>query len=52
MRDVYAGIDLIVLRDGFAASVVCELLEVSRSGLYAWRSSEESLRESRDAKLT
>ena len=40
-----------MLRDGFAASVVCDLLEVSRSGFYAWRSSEESLRESRDREL-
>ena len=51
MRDVYAGIDQIVLREGFAASAVCDLLEVSRSGFYAWRSAEESLREMRDREL-
>ena len=51
MRDVYAGIDQIVLRDGYAASAVCDLLEVSRSGFYAWRSSQESRREERDREL-
>jgi transposase InsO family protein len=51
VRDVYAGIDQIVMRDGFAASAVCDLLEVSRSGFYAWRSSQESQREERDREL-
>ena len=51
MRDVYAGIDQIVLRDGFAAAPVCDLLEVSRSGFYAWRSKQESQRELRDQEL-
>ena len=51
MSDVYAGIDQIVMRDGFAASAVCDLLEVSRSGFYAWRSSQESQREERDREL-
>ena len=51
MRDVYAGIDQIVLRDRFAASAVCDLLEVSRSGFYAWRSSQESRRADRDREL-
>ncbi len=51
MRDVYAGIDRIVLRDGFAAAPVCDLLEVSRSGFYAWRSNQESQREQRDQEL-
>ncbi len=51
MRDVYAGIDQIVLRDGFAAAPVCDLLEVSRSGFYAWRSKQESERERRDQEL-
>ncbi len=39
------------MREGFAASAVCDLLDVSRSGFYAWRSAEESLRESRDREL-
>lgn len=51
MRDVYAGIDQLVLRESFAASAVCDLLEVSRSGFYAWRSQEKSLREARDEEL-
>lgn len=51
MRDVYAGIDQIVLREGYAASAVCDLLQVSRSGFYAWRSAEESRREERDREL-
>jgi putative transposase len=51
VSDVYAGIDQIVLREGFAASAVCDLLEVSRSGFYAWRSSQESLRDVRDREL-
>jgi transposase InsO family protein len=48
---VYAGIDQIVLREGFAASAVCGLLEVSRSGFYAWRRGEKSLREENDQEL-
>jgi transposase InsO family protein len=48
---VYAGIDQLVIAESFAASTVCGLLEVSRSGFYAWRSGEESLREERDREL-
>ncbi len=48
---MYAGIDQLVLREGFAASAVCDLLEVSRSGFYAWRSSQVSVREERDQEL-
>jgi transposase InsO family protein len=48
---VYAGVDQIVLRDGFAAAPVCDLLEVSRSGFYAWRSQQESQRDRRDQEL-
>ena len=51
MSDVYAGIDQLVITEGFTASKVCELLEVSRSGFYAWRSAEESQREVRDREL-
>jgi transposase InsO family protein len=49
---VYAGIDQIVLRERYAASAVCHLLEVSRSGFYAWRSLQETRREERDRELT
>jgi putative transposase len=48
---VYAGIDQIVLREDCAAAAVCELLEVSRSGFYAWRSLQESRRAERDREL-
>jgi transposase InsO family protein len=48
---VYVGIDQLVIAERCAASMVCELLEVSRSGFYAWRSGEESLREERDREL-
>jgi hypothetical protein len=49
---VYAGIDQLVVRENFAASAVCDFLEVSRSGFYARRSSQESLREQQDRELT
>jgi putative transposase len=48
---VYAGIDQLVLREEFAASAVCDLLEVSRSGFYAWRSMQESRRAEQDREL-
>jgi transposase InsO family protein len=48
---VYAGIDQIVLREEFAAAAVCDLLAVSRSGFYAWRSLQESQRSERDREL-
>jgi putative transposase len=51
MRDVYAGIDQLVLTESFRASAVRASLEVSRSGFYAWRSGEESHREARDREL-
>jgi len=52
VRDVYAGIDQLVLTESFAASAVCDALEVSRSGFYAWRSTEESQRAEADRELT
>lgn len=52
MRDVYAGIDQVILMESFAASAVCDALEVSRSGFYAWRSGEESRRAETDRELT
>jgi putative transposase len=51
VRDVYAGIDQLVITDSFRAAKVCDLLEVSRSGFYAWRSSQESRRAVRDREL-
>lgn len=52
MRDVYAGIDQLVLTESFAASAVCDALDVSRSGFYAWRNGEESRRAETDRELT
>ena len=52
VSDVYAGIDQIVLREEFAAAAVCDLLEVSRSGFYAWRSLQESRRAEQDRELS
>lgn len=49
---MYAGIDQLVLTESFAASAVCDALEVSRSGFYAWRSGEESQRAETDRELT
>lgn len=48
---MYAGIDQLVLVEGFAASRVCDLLEVSRSGFYSWRKCEESQRDRTDRAL-
>jgi len=48
---VYAGIDQLVITEGFQASKVCDLLEVSRSGFYTWRGAQESRREVRDREL-
>jgi putative transposase len=48
---VYAAIDQIVLAGSVAASQVCDVLEVSRSGFYAWRRSAWSLREQKDQAL-
>ena len=45
---MFAGIDQIVLAESYRASAVCDVLAVSRSGVYAWRSQEESLREKDD----
>ena len=46
-----AGIDQIVLAESYRASAVCDVLAVSRSGVYAWRSQEESLRENEDQEM-
>ena len=51
MSDVFAAVDQIVVSDGFAASVVCDVLRASRSGFYAWRSDTASRREDRDKEL-
>ena len=49
---MYAGIDQIVLTQSYRASAVCDVLAVSRSGFYAWRSQEASLREKDDLEMS
>lgn len=49
---MYAAIDQIVLEGSVAASQVCDVLEASRSGFYAWRRSALSLRDQKDHELT
>ncbi|MFV0445936.1 MAG: IS3 family transposase, partial [Planctomycetaceae bacterium] len=40
-----------MIQEHYAASAVCDLLEVSRSGFYSWRSDQESQREQRNREL-
>jgi putative transposase len=51
VRDVYTGIDQLVITESFKASKVCDLLEASRSGFSAWRRGQESRRAVRDREL-
>ncbi len=44
-------IDQLVLSGGYSAAEVCQAMEVSRSGFYAWRSEEESWRAAVDREL-
>ena len=48
---MFAAIDQIVLSDGLTAARVCDVLSVSRSGFYAWRSDLKSNRELKDREL-
>lgn len=48
---MFAAVDQIVLTESIAASQVCDLLGVSRSGFYSWRKVEETVRESKDREL-
>lgn len=48
---MYAAIDQIVLAGPARASHVCDVLEVSRSGFYAWRRNALTLREQKDREL-
>ena len=48
---MYAAIDQIVLGGSVAASQVCDVLEASRSGFYAWRRGALSLRDQKDHEL-
>ena len=51
MTDVYAAIEQLIAREGFAVSSVCEALGVSRSAYYAWCDELPKDRERRDEQL-
>jgi len=48
---VYAVIDRLVVGSRLAVTVVCDVLNVSRSGFYAWCDERETLRTKRDQEL-
>ena len=49
---MYAAVHEMTHPDQFAATAVCDVLEISRSGYYAWRQGAPSQRAQRDAELT
>lgn len=49
---MYAAIHEMTHPDQFAATAVCDVLDISRSGYYAWRQGVPSAREARDAELS
>lgn len=51
MTDVYAAVDNIVQSGATKAAVVCEVLKLSRSAYYAWRTRQPSPRQTRDVEL-
>lgn len=51
MTDVYAAVESIVQQVDLETMSVCDVLGVSRSAYYAWRSREPSVREAHDAQL-
>ena len=48
---MYAAVESIVRNEAMEATAVCDMLGVSRSAYYAWRSREPSAREARDVEL-
>ncbi len=48
---MYAVIDQLSSEAGLRVTAVCEVLNVSRSGFYAWRDERETSRERRDGEL-
>jgi transposase InsO family protein len=48
---VYALIEQLTLLDAFPVTALCETLEVSRAGYYAWLVAEQNLRQQRDREL-
>lgn len=51
MSEVYPAVEAIAHSKGFSVSSVCDVLQLSRSAYYAWRNSEPSAWEQRDAEL-
>jgi len=49
---MYAAVHEMTHLGRFAATAVCDVLDISRSGYYAWRQGVPSLRAVRDAELT
>jgi len=49
---MYAAVHEMTHPGRFAATAVCDVLDISRSGYYAWRQGVLSLRAQRDAELT
>jgi putative transposase len=49
---MYAAIDQMTHPGPFAVTTVCDVLDISRSGYYAWRQGVPSARQERDAELT
>ena len=48
---MYAVIEQLTLHGSFPLTSLCETLEVSRAGYYAWRSESQSTQEQRDREL-
>ena len=49
---MYALLEQLTLQAAFPLAVLCETLEVSRAGYYAWQSESQSAQEQRDRELT
>jgi len=48
---MYAVIEQLTLHGSFPLASLCDTLEVSRAGYYAWRSESQSTQEQRDREL-
>ena len=48
---MYAVIEQLTLQGSFPLASLCETLEVSRAGYYAWRSEAQSTSQQRDREL-
>ena len=45
---MYALLEQLTLQAAFPVAALCETLEVSRAGYYAWRSDSQSAQQERD----